>query len=160
MAKLDPIKYIFEKPSLSKRIARWQVLLSEYDIVYVSQKVIKGSAIAEFLTELAHEDYVPMTFDFSDEDLMSVLHIDKEEHNEDIWKTYFDGALNALGHGIGVVLISPEGDYYPITMKLKFDCTNNMTEYETCVLVLQAALEKKAYTLKVYKDSTLVIYQL
>ena len=30
--KLDLIKYIFEKPSLSGRIARWQVLLSKYDI--------------------------------------------------------------------------------------------------------------------------------
>ena len=36
ISKLDPIKYIFEKPSLSGRIARWQVLLSEYDIQYVS----------------------------------------------------------------------------------------------------------------------------
>ena len=36
ISKLDPIKYIFEKPSLSGRIARWKVLLSEYDIQYVS----------------------------------------------------------------------------------------------------------------------------
>ena len=28
ITKLDPIKYIFEKPSLLGRIARWQVLLS------------------------------------------------------------------------------------------------------------------------------------
>ena len=33
IAKLDPIKFIFEKPSLSGRIARWQVLLSEFDIL-------------------------------------------------------------------------------------------------------------------------------
>ena len=32
---LDPIKYIFEKPSLSRRITRWQVLLLEYNIQYV-----------------------------------------------------------------------------------------------------------------------------
>ena len=36
IAKLNPIKFIFEKPSLSERIARWQVLLSEFDILYVS----------------------------------------------------------------------------------------------------------------------------
>ena len=36
IARLDPIKYIFEKLSLSGRIARWQVLLSEFDILYVS----------------------------------------------------------------------------------------------------------------------------
>ena len=79
IAKLDPIKFIFEKPSLSERIARWQVLLSEFDILYVSQKAIKGSAIADFLVERANEEYKPMSFDFSNEDLMAVLQIEKKE---------------------------------------------------------------------------------
>jgi hypothetical protein len=34
ISKMDPIKYIFEKPYLSGRIARWQALLSQYDIIY------------------------------------------------------------------------------------------------------------------------------
>ena len=62
IVKLDPIKFIFEKPSLSGRIARWQVLLSEFDILYVSQKAIKGSAIADFLAERASKEYEPMSF--------------------------------------------------------------------------------------------------
>ena len=44
VSKMDPVKYIFEKPALTGRITRWQVLLSEFDIVYVTQKAIKGSA--------------------------------------------------------------------------------------------------------------------
>ena len=32
IAKLDPIRFIFEKPSLSEKIARCQVLLSEFDM--------------------------------------------------------------------------------------------------------------------------------
>ena len=48
ISRLDPIKYIFEKPSLFGRIVRWQVLLSEFDILYMSQKAIKGSAILTF----------------------------------------------------------------------------------------------------------------
>ena len=79
IAKLDPIKFIFEKPLLSERIARWQVLLSEFDILYVSQKAIKGSAIADFLAERVNEEYEPMSFDFPDEDLMAILQIEKEE---------------------------------------------------------------------------------
>ena len=79
IAKLDPIKFIFEKPSLSERIARWQVLLSEFDILYVSQKAIKESKIVDFLVEKANEEYEPMSFDFLDEDLMAVLQIEKEE---------------------------------------------------------------------------------
>ncbi|KAK5785920.1 hypothetical protein PVK06_040542 [Gossypium arboreum] len=42
----------------------------------------------------------------------------------------FDGASNALGHGIGAVLISPEGNHYPFTARLNFFCTNNIAEYE------------------------------
>ena len=73
IAKLDPIKYIFEKSSLLGRIARWQVLLSEFNIVYVSRKAIKRSAIANFIADQAIEDYKPMKFDFLDEELMAIL---------------------------------------------------------------------------------------
>ena len=83
IAKLDPIKFIFEKPSLSGRIARWQVLLSEFDILYVSQKAIKGSAIVDFLAKRVNEKYEPMSFNFPNEDLMVVLQIEKEESLEE-----------------------------------------------------------------------------
>ena len=46
---MDLVKYVFENPVLTGRIARWQVLLSEYDIIYVTQKAIKGSALVKFL---------------------------------------------------------------------------------------------------------------
>ena len=55
ITKLDPIKFIFEKPLLSGRIARWHVLLSEFNILYVSQKAIKGSVITDFLAKRANE---------------------------------------------------------------------------------------------------------
>ena len=102
-----------------------------------------------------------MSFDFPDEDLMAVLQIEEEESfEEDGWKMYFDGASNALGRGIGAVLISSEGNHCPFTAKLSFDCTNNVAEYKACVLGLQAAIEKKIKSLKVYGNSALVIYQL
>ena len=70
---------------------------------------------------------------------------------------YFDGASNALGRGVGAVLISLKGNHCPFTAKLNFDYTNNMAEYEACVLDLQVAIEKKIKSLKVYDDSVLVI---
>ena len=72
------------------------------------------------------------------------------------WKIYFDGASNALGHGIWAVLISPEEDHCPFTTKLNFDCTNNVAEYEACVMGRQAAIEKKIK--EVDGDLALVIY--
>jgi ribonuclease HI len=75
------------------------------------------------------------------------------------WKLVFDGASNAMGHGIGAVLISPKNGYTPFTARLCFDCTNNMAEYEACIMGLEAAIDLKIKILEVYGDSALVIYQ-
>ena len=161
IVKLDPIKFIFEKPSLSERIVRWQILLLEFDILYVSQKAIKESAIVDFLAKRANKEYEPMNFDFPDENLMAVLQIEKEESpKEDGWKMYFNRTSNALGRGVGAILISSEGNHCPFTAKLSFECTNNVAEYEACVMGFQAAIGKKIKKLTVYGDSALVICQL
>ncbi|KAK5834292.1 hypothetical protein PVK06_018169 [Gossypium arboreum] len=72
ISKLNPLKYMMESTALNGRMARWKILLSEFDIVYVSQKAIKGSAIAEFLASRALEDYEPLNFDFPNKELMCV----------------------------------------------------------------------------------------
>ena len=128
--------------------------MSEYDIQYVSQKAIKGSAIAEFLVDRTEEKYEPMKFEFLDEDLLAIFQIEDESTQEDTWKLYFNGASNALGHGIGPALISSEGKYYLFTARLNFDSTNNVAKYEACIMGLQVAMAKKVKNLKIYRDST------
>jgi ribonuclease HI len=154
VSRMDPIKYIFEKPALTGKIARWQVLLSEFDILFVPRKAIKGQAIADYLADYPSEQLELMDSEFPDEDVMIV-----EEDNQGRWKLYFDGAANAVGSGIGAVLVSPKGQQTPIAVKLGFDCTNNMTEYEACIVGLQAALEFGAYELEVFGDSLLIVSQ-
>ena len=123
---MDPIKYIFEKPALTRRIARWQVLLSEFDIVYVTQKVVKGSALADYLAQQPIDDYQPMHPEFPDEDIMALFDQEGEVEDKDKWTMSFDGASNVWGHGIGAVLVSLDKQYFPFTTRLCFDCTNNM----------------------------------
>lgn len=72
ISKLDQLKYICAKPYLSSRIARWQVLMVEYDIVYKTRKVVKGSFIANHLAYNALEDYEPLNSDLPDEDVLAV----------------------------------------------------------------------------------------
>ena len=57
-----------------------------------------------------------------------------EEEDMDKWIVWFDGASNALGHGIGVVLVSPDKQYIPFTARLCFDYINNIVKYEACAL--------------------------
>ena len=96
----------------------------------MSQKAIKGSAIAELLAYQTEDEYKPMKFEFPNEDLMTIFQVEDESTKEETWKLYFDGASNVLGHGIGTILISLEREYCPFTARLNFDCTNNVTEYE------------------------------
>ncbi|RDY07599.1 Retrovirus-related Pol polyprotein from transposon 17.6, partial [Mucuna pruriens] len=72
IAKMDPLKYIFEKLALTRRITRWQMALSEYDIVYTSQRAIKGSALAEQLAYHPLDEYHPFLHEFLDEHIMAV----------------------------------------------------------------------------------------
>ncbi|RDX75959.1 hypothetical protein CR513_44102, partial [Mucuna pruriens] len=140
IAKMDPLKYIFKKPALTGRIARWKMALSKYDIVYTSQKAIKGSVVAEQLAYHPLDKYHPLSHEFPEEHIM-VAERDEQEIDLDEWKLWFDGASNLLGNGIRVILASPKGQYFPFSVRLGFDCTNNMAEYEACIMGITMAIE-------------------
>ena len=72
---------------------------------------------------------------------------------------YFDGAANMHGSGVGAVLISPDRKQLPVVVKLEFDCTNNMAEYEACINGLQVAIDLGVKNLEVFGDSALIIHQ-
>ncbi|XP_040950910.1 uncharacterized protein [Gossypium hirsutum] len=124
------------------------------------KKAIKGSAIVDFLASIALKDYEPLNLDFSNKDLMYVATTEEDTSENSSWKLNFDGASNEVGNGIGAVLISLNRDHYSFTCKLDFDCTNNMAEYETCIMGICVAIDRKIKVLEVYGDSTWVIYQL
>ena len=69
---MDPIKYIFEKPALTGRVARWHMIFTKYDIQYTMQKAIKGSILADHLSHQPMDDYEPMKFEFPDEEIMYI----------------------------------------------------------------------------------------
>ncbi|KAK8567175.1 hypothetical protein V6N13_005087 [Hibiscus sabdariffa] len=129
-----------EAPALTGRTTHWQMLLSEFDIVYVSQKAVKGSAIADFLAIRTLVGDETLKFDFPDEDLMCIMEGKEESLGPSSWRLYFDEASNALGRGVGAVLISPKNVHHPFTSRLEFFSTNNVVEYEACVLGLRAAI--------------------
>jgi ribonuclease HI len=67
--------------------------------------------------------------------------------------------IRRKGCGVGAVLVSPPGAHIPIAVKLKFDCPNNVAEYEPCVTGLKAAVYMGIEELYVFGDSSLVISQ-
>lgn len=140
ISRMDTLKYIFQKPMPTGRLAKWQILLTEFDIVYVTLTAVKAQALAYHLAENPVDDeYKPLKTYFPDEE---VSFSDKEVAQDPLgWKLFFDGASNMKGIGIGAVLISDEGRHYPVTSKLRFTYNNNMAEYEACILGLRLALD-------------------
>ncbi|KAL6318447.1 hypothetical protein AAG906_041213 [Vitis piasezkii] len=119
VSRLDPLRYLFDRPVLTGRLMRWLVLLIEFDIQ-------------------------PIDDDFLNEQFVSVTSIAG-------WRLYFDGAANQLGFGIGILLISPQGDHIPRSI------LNNIIEYEACITGLETALDLGVRQLEIHGDSNLVI---
>ena len=154
VSHLHPSRYLFHRPVLTSRLMRWLVLLIEFDIQYVSQKSIKGSVLADHLASLLITDSGVIDDDFQDEEIARVTSLSG-------WHMYFDGAANNSGYGIGVLLISPHGDHIPRSVRLAFSnrypTTNNIVEYEACILGLESTLELRIKGMEIFDDSNLVI---
>ena len=77
------------------------------------------------------------------------------------WRMHFDGAANHSRFGIGVLLISSQGDHIPRSVRLVFSdrhpVTNNIVEYEACILGLETTLELGIRQMEVFSDSNLVL---
>ena len=62
-------KHDQQTPSLTRKLARWLVLFTEFDIDYVAKKVIKGRAVANFLAQNPVDDKQEWELEFPIEHL-------------------------------------------------------------------------------------------
>ncbi|XP_070004421.1 uncharacterized protein [Nicotiana sylvestris] len=102
----------------------------------------------------AHRE--PLNTYFPDEEVNSVK-VTSEDTNA--LKMFFDGAVNAKGVGIGVILISHAGQHYPAIAQLWFFYTNNTAEYEACIMGMNMAINQDVEELLIMGDSDLIIRQ-
>ncbi|XP_070057299.1 uncharacterized protein [Nicotiana tomentosiformis] len=143
ISRIDPLKYNIQKPMPTGMLAKWQILLSEFGIIYVTHKVVKGQALADHLAKYPVDGkYEPLKTYFPDEEVSFIGEDITEAY--DGWRMFFDGAANFKGVGIGAVLVSETGQHYLVSAKLRFPCTNNMAEYEACILGLRLAIDMNA----------------
>lgn len=116
---------------------------------------MKAQALAGHLAKNSvDEEYEPLRTYFPDEEVMHIDEVDQVEKPG--WKLFFDGVANMKGVGIGVVLISETGYHYPVMAQLRFYCTNNMAEYEACILELRLAVDMRVHEVLVLGDSDLL----
>ena len=56
IARMGPLKYLVEKLMQDGKTTKWVLLLSEFDIKYVTQKSMKGRAIADHLAHCSPKE--------------------------------------------------------------------------------------------------------
>ncbi|GKV04930.1 hypothetical protein SLEP1_g17015 [Rubroshorea leprosula] len=149
----DPLKYIMSRPVLSGRLAKWALLLSEFEIIYVPQKAVKGQALADFLADHPIPAEWELSKDLPDEEVFFIDVLPS-------WELYFDRASRRDGAGVGVVFVTPKNEVIPFSFSLREQCSNNVAEYQALIASWEMALEMKIYQLNVYGDSSLVVNQL
>ena len=91
------------------------------------------------------EEYEPLKTYFQDEEVSFVGEDISEAYPG--WRVFFDRVANHQGKGNGAVLVSESGQHHPMAAKLRFNCTNNIDEYEACILGLKIAIDMNIYEL-------------
>ncbi|KAL6315790.1 hypothetical protein AAG906_008175 [Vitis piasezkii] len=127
-----PFRYLFDKLVLTGRLIRWLVLL------------IEEHCWDHLASLLVYDDALTM---ISDERFVSVTSIAG-------WRLYFDSAANQSGFGIDILLISPQGDHIPRSIRLAFSdhhrLTNIVIEYKACITGLDTALNLGVRQLEIH----------
>jgi ribonuclease HI len=131
------------KPILSGRIGKWAYALVEYDLAYEPLRSMKGQVVTDFIVD-------------RDVDV---------DHSVDFvqlkpWGMYFDGLVYGKGQGVESMIISPNGVYIHLSIRLEFACTNNQVEYESLLHGLEYLRDLGARDVDVFGDSNLIVQQI
>ena len=112
----------------------------------MSQKAVKGPALADFLAVHPIPDEWELNDDLPCEE-MFVINILLP------WEMDYNGATRQDGARAGVILVSPEKHIRPYSFALTQLCSSNVAEYQALILGLQMALEMGIKDLDMYGDS-------
>jgi ribonuclease HI len=142
------IKHMLHRPILRGRLRKWAYALIEYDLVFESLKTMKGQIVADFIVE--HQ--VDVEHDDS-------LYLDTNFISCTSWKLCFDGSTCSSGQGIGIVIVSPNGDDFEASSQLNYFCTTNQAEYKALLFGLKILESMKIRHVEAFGDSLLVVQQ-
>ena len=117
---------------------KWALELSEFDIRYKPKMAIKGHVLADFVMEFTSAELAEDTR--VTPDLL-------------IWKLFVDGAPNAQGRGVGLILTFPKGIDIEYALRFGFEASNNEAEYEADITGLNLTHSMEVDQLEVCSDS-------
>ena len=138
----QPIKKSMKQLEAAERMIQWAIELSQFDIEYHPRIAIKAQALVDFIAEFTSPD---------EDRLMNKVRR---------WTIQTDGSSAQKTGGVGVVIITPDGEIIKYGVRLKFPATNNEAKYEGILTRLRLERALGATNLLVQNDSKLVIGQI
>ena len=143
------MKQILHKPETSRRLIKWAIELSEFDIRYKPRTAVKGKVLEDFIMEFTPSNTPAQPIETTQ------LALDLP-----IWRLSVDGATNSQGSGAGLILTSLDGIDMEYTLRFEFQASNNEAEYEAVIVGLNLAHSMEADQLEICNDSQLVVKQI
>jgi hypothetical protein len=113
---------------MARRMLKWSLELSEFDIRYESRKALKAQALGDFVAEMA----IPA--------------LSNSEANK--WTIFVDGASSSTGAGAGIILENEAETIIEVSLTLSFPTSNNQAEYEAFLAGLRLAEDVGAKEVK------------
>ena len=127
------------KPEVVGRMVQWEIELSQFNIEYHPRTVIKAQALADFIVEFTNLDEEGAQGEMERQTIQA------------------DESSARKKGGVGVILITPEGDTRKYGVQLQFPTTNNEEEYEAILTGLKVEKALGAIYLLLQSDSKLVV---
>ena len=129
----------FTQTRHDRRLLKWEIELSEFDIEYRPRTTIKAQALAGFIVKTTYED---------------------ASEPAGTWQIAVDGSGGQTGAGAGVVMTSPEGKTFEYVVRFGFKASNNEAEYEAALTGISLNIAAGARKIVMITDSQLVSSQI
>ncbi|XP_070035485.1 uncharacterized protein [Nicotiana tomentosiformis] len=115
------------------KLAKWQILLSDFDIIYVTQKAVKGQALSDHLAENPVDgEYKPLKTYFPDEEVSFVGEYITEAYDE--YEACILGLRLAIDMNVQELLVIGDSDLLVHQVSGEWDTKNTkILPYMYCV---------------------------
>jgi hypothetical protein len=125
---------VLHNPNETDNVTRWAVELAEFELDFIPCHVVKSQLLADFIA-----DWTPPSCHLGGPD------DDEPEPRAPLftrphWTLFFNNSSRKQRTGVGVLLLTLNGEQFNYMVHLDFKATNNMAEYEALTFGLSTAL--------------------
>ena len=136
------MRQILHMLETSRKLIKWVIEISEFDIKYEPRTTVKGYVLADFIVEFTPTN--TPTQPTKTTQLAPDL---------PFWRLFVDRATNSQGSGAGLILTSSNRIDVEYALRFGFQASNNEAEYEYVITGPNLTHSMEADQLEICSDS-------